>query len=137
MRNPLFRLAATGALTLVLAVASLVVWLDDDASGANSASSSTDIAARGETLFFAKGCAGCHRILEVGVQSIGPDLTLLADRAGEQREGMSAEEYVRESIRYPDAFIALGTTNGPFGMPVIPMTDAQLDALVAFLLQKR
>lgn len=137
LRNPIVRLAVTGALALVLVIASLVIWLDDgDSAASDTDNSTTEQAMRGETLFFAKGCVGCHRIVGLGGQGVGPDLTLLADRAGEQREGMSAAAYVRESIQSPDAFRTPGYT-GSFGMPTIAMTDAELAALVLFLLQER
>jgi len=137
VRNPLVRLAVTGTLALALVIASLVVWFDDEPSAADEPPTEDELAAQGEQLFFNKGCAGCHHILDVGGQSMGPDLTFLAERAGEEREGMSAEDYVRDSIRTPNAYYATGASVGPFGMPVIPMTDAELNALVAFLLQAR
>ena len=137
MRNPLVRLVITGALALILVIASLVAWFDDEPSAADEPPTEAELVAQGEQLFFNKGCAGCHHILDVGGQSMGPDLTFLAERAGEAREGMTADEYVRESIQTPDAYYATGASVGPFGMPVISMTDAERDALVAFLLDGR
>jgi cytochrome c peroxidase len=137
LRNPFVRLALTGALALVLVIASLVVWLDEGDSAADDPDATTTThVTRGQTLFFAKGCAGCHRIVGLGGQDMAPDLTLLADRAGGRRDGMSAEEYVRESIQNPSAFSAPGYVGG-FSMPTLPMTSAELDALVLFLLQER
>lgn len=137
LRSPFFRLAVTGVLALALVTASLLVWLDDDGSAARDAEvDATEQVTHGESLFFAKGCAGCHRMVGLGGQQLGPDLTILADRAGEQREGMAADAYVRESIQSPSAFRAPGYTGG-FGMPTIAMTAAELDALVLFLLQER
>jgi hypothetical protein len=49
---------------------------------------------------------------------------------------MSAEEYVAESIRDPGAFIAPGwdTATGRPAMPDLAVSDAEVDALVAYLL---
>lgn len=91
---------------------------------------------RGHTLFFAKGCVACHRKNgEAGaIGSIGPDLTGLRDRAADRRPGMSAEAYVRESIRTPSAFVAPGYGGSTFGMPDLGLSDAEIDAVTAFLL---
>ena len=62
---------------------------------------------------------------------VGPDLTDLADRAGDRVEGLSAEEYVRQSVLDPQAYIVIGYGEQ---MPVLPIDTAELDALVAFLL---
>lgn len=58
----------------------------------------------GATLFRVKGCASCH-IGPSGTTNpgtgptIGPDLSDAASWAGERRPGMSAEEYLAESVR--------------------------------------
>lgn len=90
---------------------------------------------RGRTLFYAKGCVGCHR--KAGEQNsvpVGPDLTGLADRAAERKPGMSAEAYVRESIRTPGAFIAPGFSTATLAMPDLGLSDDEIDAVTAFLL---
>lgn len=91
--------------------------------------------AYGARLFVAKGCAGCHGAGPVGL--VGPSLADLAATAGTRRPGLSADAYVRESIRRPQEFsspLALGTG---IQMPALEVSDAELDALVAFLLSSR
>lgn len=74
-------------------------------------------AARGEELYnqvtigpnAAPGCITCHS-LEEGVVLVGPSHAGLANRAGTYVEGMSAEEYLRESITEPNAHIVEGFT---------------------------
>ncbi len=46
-------------------------------------------------------------------------------------EGLSAEEYVRQSVLDPQAYIVDGYGGQ---MPVLPVNTAELDALVEFLL---
>ncbi len=90
---------------------------------------------RGRTLFYAKGCAGCHK--KAGEQnsfSVGPDLTGLVDRAGLRKPGMSADAYVRESIKTPSAFVVPGFGNATFGMPDLGLSDGEIDDVAAFLL---
>ena len=66
---------------------------------------------------------------------VGPNLTDLAARAGSQVAGLDARAYVRQSLREPDAHRATTISNAV--MPVIPMTDEQLESLTAFLLTSR
>ena len=73
--------------------------------------------ARGQELYnqvtigpnAAPGCITCHS-LEEGVVLVGPSHAGLANRAGDYVEGMSAEEYLRESIVEPNAHIVEGFT---------------------------
>ena len=68
---------------------------------------------------------------------IGPDLSDAASWAGDRRPGMSAEDYVAESVRTPGAFIspAFQPIGGPTeAMPLLDVSDAELDALVRYLL---
>lgn len=95
-------------------------------------SSSSASIERGRSLFYAKGCVGCHmKQGESGRMSVGPDLTGLAQRADLREPGMSAQPYVRESIRTPTAFVVPGF------QPVMPdfgLTDDEIATLTAFLL---
>lgn len=76
-------------------------------------------AANGETLYnqvtigsaSAPGCVTCHS-LEADVVLVGPSHAGLANRAGSYKEGMSAEDYLRESIVDSDAHIVEGFTPG-------------------------
>jgi mono/diheme cytochrome c family protein len=89
-----------------------------------------DLSSRGAQLFLAKGCASCHVEFRVG-----PDLTDVRQRAGRSREGLDAEQYLRESIVAPNAYKAPGGNGGVSGaMPTLPVNDEELRALVAFLM---
>ena len=51
---------------------------------------------------------------------------------------MSAEEYIRESIKAPEVFVAAGVDRATAGLMTEAitsgLTDEQIDALVAFLM---
>lgn len=91
--------------------------------------------AYGARLFAAKGCDGCHGGGPVGL--VGPSLGDIARTAGTRRSGISAEAYLRESIRSPQAFISPSATGNGVQMPTLPVSDVELDALIAFLLSPR
>jgi mono/diheme cytochrome c family protein len=90
----------------------------------------------GEQIFTAAGCAGCHTFGPAKSSgTIGPKLDELKTQAATMEKGKSADEYIRESIEDPSAFIVKGYPNA---MPVFKgrLTDAQIKALIDFLLQK-
>ena len=80
---------------------------------------SDDAAANGEALYNqvvigssnAPGCVTCHS-LEPDVVLVGPSHAGLANRAGTYKDGMSAEDYLRESIVDPDAHLVEGFAPG-------------------------
>ena len=92
----------------------------------------------GEELFHAKGCATCHTGPDSTAVIGGfPSLRAASTWAPDRRPGTSAEEYLAESIRAPSAFIspAFDSSVGPTGaMPELGLTEAEIDALVAYLL---
>jgi cytochrome c len=71
----------------------------------------------------------------VSVATIGPVLDGLATRAGDAVAGLSAEDYIRESILDPNAFIVEGFTEGimvqTFGDSIAP---EDLESLILYLL---
>ncbi|MGK7345151.1 MAG: c-type cytochrome [Candidatus Nitrospinota bacterium M3_3B_026] len=67
------------------------------------------MAASAEEAFNKFGCVTCHKV--PGVEEagdLGPDLTTMAESAGDRVEGMSAREFVMDSIVNPNAAIAEG-----------------------------
>ena len=65
-----------------------------------------------------------------------PSLAAASSWAGSRRAGLSAEEYLDESIREPWAFISPEfDASGPTAaMPELGLSDAERDAVVSFLL---
>jgi len=89
--------------------------------------------ARGRQLYHSLGCANCHEPNLFG-QRLGPPLDHVGTVAAIRRPGLSAEEYLRQSILDPGAFVVPGYQDSmprDLGRDLSP-TD--LDALVAYLL---
>jgi mono/diheme cytochrome c family protein len=90
----------------------------------------------GEQIFTAAGCAGCHQFAPAGSNgTIGPSLDDLSSAAGDREPGTSAEDYIRESLTNPEAFLVEGFGNA---MPSYEgrLTDQQVGALTDYLLQQ-
>lgn len=115
--------------------------------GEETASEPTPVgdAANGETLFTqptigannAPGCITCHS-LEPDVVIVGPSQAGLATRAETRVEGQSAEEYIRESITNPDAYVVEGFAPGVmYQNYATDLTQDQIDDIVAYTLSLR
>ncbi|MET0613964.1 MAG: c-type cytochrome [Thermoleophilaceae bacterium] len=90
----------------------------------------------GQQIFTAAGCAGCHTFGPANsTGTIGPNLNQLKTEAAKIEKGKTADQYIRESIEDPGAFIVKGYPNA---MPSFKgrLSDAQIKALIDFLLQK-
>ncbi len=85
-------------------------------------------------------CFHCHMIDGIPEASgrIGPDHTHLASWAAGRMSGISAEDYIRESIVNPTAFVAQDVERSVPGLMTEAitekLTDEQVNALVAFLM---
>ncbi len=110
------------------------------ACGGGGGGSTDDAAAAGEKLFeqtvigAQAGCATCHS-LDAGMVIVGPSMDGIGSRAGSTVSGMSAEDYLNESILDPDAYLVEGFPAGT--MPQVwedELTGEQVDQLVAFML---
>jgi mono/diheme cytochrome c family protein len=102
---------------------------------------SDDPVERGQFAFVGNGgCGGCHTIqgLEGAIGQVGPELTHIAAHT-DHMGGMTAEEYIRESILNPAAFLVTTCPLGPCA-DVMPkdlgtrLTQQEIDDLVTFLL---
>jgi mono/diheme cytochrome c family protein len=93
----------------------------------------------GKAVYTASGCAGCHGE-PGGAGIVGPSITGIATRAGSTVPGLSAEDYIRESIVNPNAYIAPECPSGPCAANLMPQTFGQtlspdeLDGLIQYLL---
>jgi len=95
---------------------------------------------RGKVLFQQGGgsgapaCSSCHST-EPGKIIVGPSLAGVASRAGERKPGITAEEYLRESILDPNAYVVDGFARGVmyqrFGEI---LSEKDINSLVAYLL---
>jgi len=100
------------------------------------------------TAFQDGGCTACHVIPGVpgAVGTIGPDLSQVGAVAGERiasgsyaGSAQTVEDYLREAILNPDAFLSDDCPSGPCQPGVMPaaladlLSDPQLDAIVDYL----
>lgn len=88
---------------------------------------------RGKAVFYdsSVGCFLCHQVDGSG-GTRGPDLTHVAARAGDRRPGLSAEDYLKESLLNPGAFVVATYDNI---MPPIAqqLPKEKFDDLLSFL----
>jgi mono/diheme cytochrome c family protein len=97
-------------------------------------------AAAGEKLFASAvigtqaGCITCHSLTPDEV-IVGPSMAGIASRAGSRVSGQSAEDYLRDSILNPDAYLVDTFPAGT--MPQVwgdELSDEQVDQLIAYLM---
>lgn len=88
-------------------------------------------------------CVTCHTVagMPEAVGLLGPDLSHIGTEAAKRQPGVSAEEYIRQSIREPEAFIPEGVDQALPGLMLTELTagltETDVNALVEFLLQQK
>ena len=82
----------------------------------------------------AAGCSVCHST-RPGDDGVGPSLAGVASVAGDRVEGLTAEQYLRQSILLPDQYIVEGWPTGQM-LPIYRerLTEEELDSLIVYLL---
>jgi mono/diheme cytochrome c family protein len=96
----------------------------------------TEPIARGRQVYRALGCGSCHEPNLFG-QRIGPPLDHIGSVAATRRPPLTAEDYLRESIVDPGAYLVPGYTDSmPRGL-ARSLSPEDLDALVAYLASLR
>jgi cytochrome c oxidase subunit II len=86
----------------------------------------------GKAVFANNGCGSCHVFMAAGsMGKVGPDLDKLPEHA--RRAGKPLEEFVRESIVDPNAYIEPGFNPNLMPANYATLPKQQLDALVKFL----
>lgn len=124
---------------VVVALAALLVLAacGGGASQAPAGGATGGDAAAGKALFAQSvigsnpGCITCHS-LEAGKTLVGPSMAGIASRAGSTVSGQSAEQYLRQSLAEPDAYVVKGFAKGL--MPKPTLTEKQISDLVAYML---
>jgi cytochrome c oxidase subunit II len=111
----------------VMTTAKFKRWAGSQSTGATGGG-----APSGKALFVSNGCNGCHTFKPAAATGkIGPDLDNLADEA--RRAGKPLEQFIRESIVNPNAYVQPGFQKGVMPGTYSSLPKAQLDALVTFL----
>ncbi|MEZ4644473.1 MAG: c-type cytochrome [Chloroflexota bacterium] len=129
-------------LLVVLSMLLLVACGGGGDEAASDAGSSVGNAANGEKLFNqatigpanAPGCVTCHS-LEPDVVLTGPSQSDVAVRAAGRVAGMSAEDYIRQSIVEPNAYIVEGFDAGVMYQTYgSELSETEINDLVAYFL---
>jgi cytochrome c oxidase subunit 2 len=89
-----------------------------------------DPVALGGQLFASNGCSGCH---STGSDTrVGPGLAGIGERAGARVSGLNADQYITQSLREPQAYLAEGIAT--VQMPTFSnLSQQEVDALIAYL----
>lgn len=92
---------------------------------------------RGQVVFSTAGCISCHTLSGISTGTVGPVLDGIGENAGTRVDGMTAEEYIRQSVLDPSAYIVDGFADGvmPQNFAEV-LTEDQINDLVTFLLSK-
>jgi cytochrome c oxidase subunit 2 len=115
----------------VMTVADFRKWAQGQGGGA-AGGGGAPAGADGKALFVSNGCNGCHTFKPAASNgTVGPDLGKLPQEA--QRAGKPLEEFIRESIVNPDAYVEPGFQKGVMPGTFSSLPAAQIDALVKFL----
>jgi cytochrome c oxidase subunit II len=105
-------------------------WTKSQQRGATGAGGAAGPSAK--ALFVSNGCDGCHTFKPAGAKgTVGPDLDNLKEAA--QRAGQPLEDFIRQSIVDPNAYIAPGFQKNVMPETFSSLPKEQLDALVKYL----
>jgi cytochrome c len=105
------------------------------ATSASGGAALTGNPARGQQIFNGIGtCSSCHDVAS-GVTIVGPSQKGIATRAGTRKPGMSAHDYLYESITKPNAFIVPNFQAGlmPQNFAQI-LSPQQIEDVIAYLM---
>jgi mono/diheme cytochrome c family protein len=130
--------AVAAIAAIALGVASFVGWGSTSSSRVTSSATATSRELDGAAVFRAKGCSTCHDGPDTQSLIDGfPNLSDVASFASSRKPGYTAEEYLAESIKDPGVFFSPAFHGGvgpTTEMPTLDVSDAEVDALVAYLL---
>lgn len=90
----------------------------------------------GKDIVHGRGlCFNCHHVGSEGRGKVGPDLQDVGARAGTRVSGMSALDYLAQSLYRPSAFVVpdFPQSMPPVNQPPIELTDLEIRIVVAYL----
>lgn len=123
------------AIGFVGRIAVLAAALAACSSGAPPALSDPNLQS-GWRLYRDKNCGSCHEVDGTGGR-IGPPLSRVGTVAATRKAGLSTEDYLRESITDPSAYVVPGYPDSmPHGLGH-ELSDQDLDDLVRYLASLR
>lgn len=95
-------------------------------------------AVRGQDIFQhgfngAPPCSSCHALVK-GAFGLGPVMTGISERAGTRVPGLTAEEYMRQSILEPKAYLVSGYRDIMYPQYSEHLNDQDIADLIAYLI---
>ena len=122
------------AQAIVMKPKAFTAWVKSQQATAAKANQGGAGGGPGLATFQSAGCAGCHTFKPAGsTAATGPDLGNLS--AAAQAAGKPLEQFVRESIVDPNAYIAKGYQPNIMPSTFDSLPKSQLDALVQFIVK--
>lgn len=114
-------------------IASIIVLLLAGCATSGNAERGIQIFTKGQAD--APPCSTCHRTLsdQVGF-SVGPNLAGVAERAVTRVVGMTAAEYLRQSILQPHRYVVQGYRDIMYPDYRTRLTEHDIEDLIAYLL---
>ena len=113
-------------------------WVADQREGGAAPEKGESPIAAGREIFTSTdiGCNGCHTLDDADATAeVGPDLNHLAQVAEKRVKGKTAEEYVKQSIADPPAFVVDGYSGDTMPRNFADrLTPEEIDTLVKYLL---
>jgi cytochrome c oxidase subunit 2 len=109
-----------------------ISWTKSQQGGGGATGAGGVAGPSGKALFVSNGCDGCHTFKPAGAKgTVGPDLDDLRQAA--QTAGQPLEQFIRQSIVDPNAYVAPGYQKGVMPETFSSLPKQQLDALVKYL----
>ncbi len=129
--------ATTAVPTTAVAAAATTTKPAGTAAAASGSGGATPVGnpGRGQQIFNGIGtCSSCHDVAN-GITIVGPSQKGIATRAGTRKPGMSAHDYLYESIVKPNAFIVQGFQAGLMPQNFGQILSAQqIEDVIAYLM---
>jgi cytochrome c oxidase subunit 2 len=122
------------AQAIVMTPKAFAVWVKAQQAAVAKANQAPPGSGPGLAVFRSAGCGGCHTFKPAGTKATtGPDLDNL--QADARRAGKPFEQFVRESIVDPNAYIEKGYQPNIMPSTFKDLPKQQLDSLVQFLVK--
>lgn len=96
-----------------------------------------DPVARGKILYDNNGCGACHTIEGFSSGAVGPALTNIATISETRIDGVSAQEYIRNSILNPSSYIVEGYDDLMVKSFGEALSDQEIEDILAFLMEQK
>ncbi|MBO83125.1 MAG: hypothetical protein CL506_02020 [Actinobacteria bacterium] len=85
----------------------------------------------GKYLFTNQGCSGCHSLTDKDI--VGPGMQGILGKAATRVSGLTAEEYIYNSIVSPNEYMVEGYPENVMPQTFGNLSEEELNALISYL----